>query len=192
MWPEASATAVRELRDRITQRASRHHPGPDHPSVASNETGVRTDRAVNLEVSAQPHYTSSSGLEPPHAGCNNEPNPSSSSMGLPEEHVDSHATQSAARGMPSYNSTSTQASGAPQQAQNLQPYDTVPLAASNNSNPPVFDFGSSEWSDFLQANDTLDASASLPQVDDMDPYIGFDIPFWLGQDQYWDMLHDRN
>lgn len=61
-----------------------------------------------------------------------------------------------------------------------------------NINTPVFDFGSSEWNDFLQASETLDPIIPLPQGDGMDPYIGFDIPFWLGQDQYQDMLHDRS
>jgi len=195
VWPEASATAVRELRDRITQRASRHDPGLEHPSMASNEAIAQTDRVVNAGVSSQPHYTSSSGLEPPQTEPENEPNRSTSSLGLSQEHADSHATLSSARGLPSFNDISTQtsgASGAPQAVENLQPYDTVSSAANNTSNAPLFDFGSSEWSEFLQANNTLDASAPLPQADGMDPYIGFDIPFWLGQDQYWDMLHDRH
>jgi hypothetical protein len=83
---------------------------------------------------------------------------------------------------------SNQHSGLGFQAESTRPSE-MPC---NNTNAPLFDFGSSEWSDFIQANETLDTSAMLPQVDSTDPYIGFDIPFWLGQDQYWDMLHDKN
>lgn len=113
-------------------------------------------------------------------------------MGLTQEHTDSLTTQSAVCGSTSFNNTSTQGLGAPPPVKNPQPYDDASFAQNYNTNAPVFDFGSSEWSDILQANDDLDTDASLPQGGGMDPYIGFDIPFWLGQDQYWDMLHDRN
>ena len=33
--------------------------------------------------------------------------------------------------------------------------------------------------------------SALCAGDAMDPYAGFDIPFWLGQDQYWDMVNER-
>ncbi|KAJ8118776.1 hypothetical protein OPT61_g319 [Boeremia exigua] len=190
VWPEASATAVRELRDRITQRPSRAL-NSEHLSVISNDTSARTDRVSNPGDPKQARYTSSSGLEPFQDEHGNEPSGSTSSMGLPQEHVDSSAAPSAAGGLTSSTDALTQTSSAPQLIENLQATDNATFVPNNSVNAPVFDFGSSEWSDFLQANETLDASAPLPQVDGLDPYIGFDIPFWLGQDQYWDMLHDR-
>lgn len=191
VWPEASATAVRELRDRITQRASRHS-GPDPPSVASYETNARPDRVSVPAAPSQPHCASNSGLEPIRTEHSNEQHRSTSSMGLPQEHGDSCATHSAARGLTPFTNASMQASGVPSAVDNEPGYNATTFAPNSNTNTPVFDFGSSDWSGFLQTSDTFEASAQLPQVDNMDPYIGFDIPFWLGQDQYWDMLHDRN
>lgn len=170
IWPEASATAVRELRDRITRRPSRPPGATSRPQ----------------------HHTSSSGLDPQANGPSTEPNHTASSTGLPQGHTRSHAMQSTADGSTAPNSTLTQAANTAQSTENVQPFDSASSAQHQIINTPVFDFGNPEWSDFIQANETLNSSAPLPQASSMDPYIGFDIPFWLGQDQYWDMLHDRN
>lgn len=77
-------------------------------------------------------------------------------------------------------------------AEHVQSLENPSSVPHPNTNAPIFDFGSSEWSDFIQANEALESSAPLPQAEGMDPYIGFDIPFWFGQDQYWNLLHDRN
>lgn len=90
------------------------------------------------------------------------------------------------------NSDIGQAAGADQQSENAQPLDNTLSLPHQSISTPIFGFGSSEWNEFIQAHENLDLSAQLPQANGMDPYIGFDIPFWLGQDQYWDMLHDRN
>jgi hypothetical protein len=85
-----------------------------------------------------------------------------------------------------------QATGASHADENVQSFGNAPSFLYNNVNTPVFDLGGTEWSNFIQANETLGLDVSLPQGDGIDPYIGFDIPFWLGQDQYWDMLQDRS
>mgnify|MGYP004514308757 CR=1 FL=1 len=140
----------------------------------------------------QPHYTSSSGPEPSTNERSNEPSHSNSRIGLPQEHTGSCGAHQAASGSNALNSVVDHAAGASQLVENIQSFDNAPSVSYDNTNNPVFDFGSPERSDFIQANNVLDPGAPLPQMDGMDPYIGFDIPFWLGQDQYWDMLHDRN
>jgi len=185
VWPEASATAVRELRDRITQRPSR-------PSGASGEIDMRTNRATDPSTAMPQHYTSSSGLNPQLNEPSIEPNHSSSSTGLPQERAGAYAMQSVAVGSVAPNNSMGQTASANPQAGNVQTFNGTSSVTYQSISTPIFDFGSSEWSDFIQANEGLDSSVPLPQVDGMDPYIGFDIPFWLGQDQYWDMLHDRN
>ncbi|KAF3006458.1 hypothetical protein E8E13_003116 [Curvularia kusanoi] len=111
-----------------------------------------------------------------------------SSTGLPQEAPMPSGTTSAAIAPTAVTHAPSRAAGHAQVVGDAQTSE-VPLG---NTNTPVFNFGNPEWSDFLQANETLDSNAQLPpQLDNMDPYVGFDIPFWLGQDQYWDMLHDR-
>ncbi|KAF2621566.1 hypothetical protein BU25DRAFT_426337 [Macroventuria anomochaeta] len=139
---------------------------------------------------ASSHHVSegivSRGLIPQANEAHTEPNHTTSSTGLPQEHSDSYTTQG---GQNTPSNDLRQAANANPSAENAQSFNTsMPY---QNSNTSVSDFGSLEWSDFIQANEALDSSAPLPQTDGMDPYVGFDIPFWLGQDQYWDMLHDR-
>lgn len=47
------------------------------------------------------------------------------------------------------------------------------------------------WDDIMQSSSyAFDYSTMLPAVNDMDPFSGFDIPFWLDQDQNWGVLHE--
>lgn len=188
VWPEASATAVRELRDRITQRPSRSSGLP----LSATETTTHAPHARESGTSLQPHYTSSSGLDPSSNGLANEPNHATSSTGLLQDQASSHLAQSTSSGTNRSSSAMDQATSASQAIENVQSISSAPSFPYNNMNTPVFDLGGTEWSNFIQANETLDSNASLVHGDGIDPYIGFDIPFWLGQDQYWDMLQDRN
>jgi hypothetical protein len=139
-------------------------------------------------MSTQPTYTSSNGLEPRLNGHSSNTSYTTSSTGLPQEAIASNDTQTAAIAPTASSNANYQVEGALHSG-NAQQLD-APLN-SNNTHAPVFDFGTSEWSDFLQANHSLAPNTQLPPLDTIDPYIGFDIPFWLGQDQYFDMLHDR-
>jgi hypothetical protein len=64
------------------------------------------------------------------------------------------------------------------------------------NNPPNdfagFNLGNTEWNTFMQAGENDGLGPTLSAGDTMDPYAGFDIPFWLGQDQYWDIINERN
>lgn len=74
--------------------------------------------------------------------------------------------------------------------------------ANTSSVPPLnpandftgFDLGNTEWDVFMQAsgNAGLDPTLYTGDAMSMDPCAGFDIPFWLGQDQYWGMMNERN
>jgi hypothetical protein len=190
VWPEASATTVRELRDRITQRPSRPS-GATQPSTLSDaDSGI--NRPFGPSTSMPPYYRNSSGINALPNGSTNEPSHIAASTESPQDHASSHNTQAAASGSTAPNNGLSQASGIPRLAENVQSFENPPSVSYNNINTPVFDFGSLEWSDFIQANDNIDPSTTFPHAEGMDPYIGFDIPFWLGQDQFWDMLHDRN
>lgn len=191
VWPEASATAVREIRDRITQRSARSS-GTEYNSSTHQDSSLHTARASNLVAPMQPPYTRSNGLEVPTGRQSNEQIHSTSSTGLGQEIAGSSDTQSTAVPPNVFVNAIGQAPDAPKPSEQVQNFDNAPSIAMNNINTPIFDFGDSEWSDYLQANELFDANAPLSQLDAVDPYIGFDIPFWLGQDQYWDILHERN
>lgn len=113
-------------------------------------------------------------------------------MGLPQNAEDLHSTQSTTGGPHVLNNSLDQAVNVNTISGNSKSFNIASDVPYQNINTPVFDFGNPEWNDLFQASETLDPSISLPQGDGMDPYIGFDIPFWLGQDQYQDMLQDRN
>lgn len=187
MWPEASATAVRELRDRITHRPSRSI-ATVQPGLALSDTDTRGAQPPQSGASPQ-RYTNSSWFDPQNKAPSVEPNPTTSSTGLPADQMKSHGVQPAGAALNVSNDSLGQPASAHQYGPSLDDVSGLTYPASNT---PVFNFSNSEWSDFVQANETLDSDATLPQVDGLDPYVGFDIPFWLGQDQYWDMLHDRN
>lgn len=186
VWPEASATAVRELRDRITRRPTRH----SGPNDASKEMERRTGRAPDGSTVSR-HYTSSSGLTPQPTDPIADQGRTTSSIGLSHEVTNPYGSHSAAGGSNGHDDEFRQDVSAIQVSENAQSFNMASAVPQQNISTPVFDFGNSEWTDFMQASDTFDSSIPLPQADSMDPYIGFDIPFWLGQDQYQDMLQDR-
>lgn len=188
VWAEASATAVRELRDRITRRPTRYH----EVNSTSSEVDGRTGRVTEPNISAPHHYTSSSGITPQPSEIPGDPGRTTSSTGLPHDSIESFVTQSVVSGPSGASNRPSQATHPASLLESARPLNAVPALPYQNTNTPVFDFGNSEWNEFLHASETLDPSIPLSQGDGMDPYIGFDIPFWLGQDQYQDMLHDRS
>ena len=191
VWPEASATAVHELRDRITQRSSKTS-ATVHPSTTLGETNTSTDRTSELGAPNSQRYKSSDGLSPQVNDISIGPDHPTRSSRLSQEHGSSCAAQSVTDVSTAPNNSLNHTTSANSSMGNVQSFSNTSAISYENVNTPVFDFGSSEWGDFIQANEALDMSAPLPQADSTDPYIGFDIPFWLGQDQYWDILHDRS
>lgn len=187
VWPEASATAVRELRDRITRRPTRHPRLND----SAKEMEARVDRASAGPAMSR-HYTSSSGLTPQPTEPAAESGRITSSTGLSQGATNSYGIQSAAGGSNGHDNEFMQGANTAPVPEDAQSLNIASVVSHQSMNTPVFEFGNSEWTDFMQASDTFNSSIPLPQADSMDPYIGFDIPFWLGQDQYQDMLQDRS
>jgi hypothetical protein len=182
VWPDASAAAVRDLRARITHRqskaaaVSRSLQIPDNIGIGDNcppETG--TSEALTVGNSTDPSHpanppreypTSSTGVTFEQAAPG--PQPASLSMNPPS------ARERDGPENPMYAS----ASAAP---------------VSNPSNDFAgFNLGNTEWNTFMEAGGNDGLGPTLSAGDTMDPYAGFDIPFWLGQDQYWDMVNERN
>jgi hypothetical protein len=44
--------------------------------------------------------------------------------------------------------------------------------------------------DFGQSNQDIDQLLSLPADGGVDPFASFDIPFWLGQDEYAGLVNE--
>jgi hypothetical protein len=90
----------------------------------------------------------------------------------------------------SINASSARESDGPEN----QLYANASAATVNNpqSDFTGFDLGNTEWNTFMQAGGNDGLGPTLYAGDTVDPYAGFDIPFWLGQDQYWDMINERN
>ena len=187
VWPEASATAVRELRGRITRRPTRQ-PGLND---SSKKVEARVDRASAGPAMSR-HYTSSSGLTPQPTEPAAESGRITSSTGLSQGATNSYGIQPAAGGSNGHDNEFLQGPNPAPVPEDAQSFNIASAMPHQDINTPVFDFGNSEWTDFMQASDTFDSSIPLPQADSMDPYIGFDIPFWIGQDQYQDMLQDHS
>jgi hypothetical protein len=56
----------------------------------------------------------------------------------------------------------------------------------------TFDDGSVAFSDFLQGGQGFGQSSDIENHYNLDPFSGFDIPFWFEQDQYWDILQNTD
>jgi hypothetical protein len=59
-------------------------------------------------------------------------------------------------------------------------------------NSTTFDSGSAAFSDFMQGGQGLGQSSDPGNPLNLDPFSGFDIPFWFEQDQYWDILQNSD
>jgi hypothetical protein len=63
------------------------------------------------------------------------------------------------------------------------------LPANNiDYNPMNFTFPNEDWSDFIASNGPFVQDAISAEQNSLDPFFGFDIPFWFEEEQYWDML----
>lgn len=50
--------------------------------------------------------------------------------------------------------------------------------------PSDTNLGLLQWSDYMQSNNEINEILPLPMDNSADLFAGFDIPFWLGQDEY--------
>ena len=88
-------------------------------------------------------------------------------------------------------------------ASNFNPAETVRLTSQADGRNPTINQdptaagpssnndGDSQWNEFMHdTGATFDQSMAIAGGEGLDPFSGFDIPFWLGQDQYWGMVND--
>jgi hypothetical protein len=66
----------------------------------------------------------------------------------------------------------------------------ITYSATNNFESDLSNLHTSnqEWDYFTASNQPFSHAAMLGGHGNLDPFSGFDIPFWFEQDQHWDML----
>ena len=78
--------------------------------------------------------------------------------------------------------------GLPTDSRGLGPAEPMNMASTVVESQP--DFAVPQWCDYMQANLNFASTVPFGGDDGSDPFSGFDIPFWLGQDQYSGMINE--
>ncbi|KAF2108171.1 fungal-specific transcription factor domain-containing protein [Lophiotrema nucula] len=191
VWPEACATAIQDLRTQLTKGALT--PGQD--------------------ITLQPAPQSASVSDTPDARSRSPVTPRAEPRSMPSNSGAATAGPSQRTGAPpsmqppsdllasatSRSSSSDRRDGWPLNAAPASrglPHDPrqhgvgEPMSMASVAVAPPSDFAVPQWSDYMQANLNFDASVPFGGDDGSDPFSGFDIPFWLGQDQYSGMINE--
>ncbi|KAH6529959.1 hypothetical protein HBI07_172370 [Parastagonospora nodorum] len=163
-WPEASAAAIRDLRSRMMR-----HP-IDNAKEDQNgivDKVVRRPQRMSLDsVSAAPHRTAPTA----EASVVTPGDPGYGLAGIDQ----------ADQGYPF---------GALRTAGDMQLHDSLLHDWGQQDSP--YDPEVATFSTFL--NSHLESQGDGPgYLDALDPFSGFDIPFWFEQDQHWDVFQDYN
>ncbi|KAF2013961.1 hypothetical protein BU24DRAFT_250182 [Aaosphaeria arxii CBS 175.79] len=188
VWPEACAAAIRDLNAQMTRRSVKTPIADRTPTHSSSVDGL----------SHQPPHSRTS-----HQDLDNRriiadtgtPSPATANpSNRPEGQADWRTSPHVAPAFTSPTGAFAYPSAAPQAPQSatfpMTDPNRVSLAAPGTpANGSTSNIGFLHWEDFMQNNGTFDSSASMP-TDGADPFAGFDIPFWLGQDQYAGMLNE--
>ncbi|KAF2185481.1 hypothetical protein K469DRAFT_687825 [Zopfia rhizophila CBS 207.26] len=205
VWPEACAAAIRDLRTQLNQRPSdlsndnpsqqglRHvsttegwtrqtqspttpwpvsgHRIPESPTGHST-TSRRGD--TQLLSQSQPHPNNVQ-TENPKARMFHMPSTPLADTGLTEPWTadPSHSSRRPDNNDVNVNSASANSMG------NL--LGGAPVSSSSML---------PQWNDFAQGQSGFDMALAIPNDEGSDPFYGFDIPFWIGQDQYSGMVNE--
>ncbi|OAG11281.1 uncharacterized protein CC84DRAFT_1079410 [Paraphaeosphaeria sporulosa] len=171
VWPEACGAAIKDLQTRLTRNTSKRiwesgviRPESSTPSPYDNATSVASPHVI---TSHTPTQTTIPTLSEPA-----------------QEHIVADATPTH---RPGARVTATgRISRGSYDLDNISvPADTGSYVQTSDNNPNIVPLG-----DFSQNGLTLDQSFPFSSNDDHDPFAGFDIPFWLGQDQYAGMINE--
>ncbi|KAL5442322.1 hypothetical protein PMIN05_004080 [Paraphaeosphaeria minitans] len=169
VWPEACGAAIKDLQTQLTRNTSKKiresgvtKPGGSMPSPCDKTTSAASPHVI----AHTPSQTTTPILSEPA-----------------QERIFIDATPAHLPG------TRVTATGRmPRESYDLDnmsvPADTGPYVQTRDSNPMV------PLGDFSQNGLTLDQSFQFSSNDNHDPFAGFDIPFWLGQDQYAGMINE--
>ncbi|KAH8730711.1 fungal-specific transcription factor domain-containing protein [Phaeosphaeriaceae sp. PMI808] len=177
-WPEASATAIRDLRSRIVENqintirneddASERHT---HLSLDSRQLYEET-----LEEDSRNTHSSPSALEYTQVADPNADYGLSSISGVHD------------RALPSLDKTPLTGSGLfSGQPQNV----TGNLSSQTYFNSSLENNGD-DFSTLMLGHPLTNQGINLGNLDHLDPFSGFDIPFWFEHDQHSDIFRELN
>lgn len=198
LWPDACATAIRNLRLHLLNESVNPLPGnltqEKQPNITLNNNTPRNvlTPSINRTPSRPPC--------PPSATTSTSH--SSQSILFQTPAIREHHTYRNAVQTNSTLSPSSQASVAvnwPASTEFTSQVGSLPATSGgvlsagrteSNSVPPNTTPGPVSWIDYMTSNNGITEIIPLPSNDGADPFAGFDIPFWLGQDQYSGMVND--
>lgn len=165
-WPEASAAAIRDLRSRMMRRPIDNSKIAQ--SVKANNVAQRPRRLSPDSISAAPHHTA------PIAGAPvialGDPRYGLAGISQPEQ------------GYPF---------GAFRTAEDMQLHSSSLDDWRQQDDPYMYVSDNASFSSFLDSH--LESQGdNTGYLDVLDPFSGFDIPFWFEQDQHWDVFQDYN
>ncbi|KAF2004059.1 hypothetical protein P154DRAFT_459757 [Amniculicola lignicola CBS 123094] len=192
VWPEACAAAIRDLKIHLL-------PKPTSPStdIAAHLTTPGSQHSHRPSMSRQqptqlpsiPFESSSSHIPDGLANGTIAPESSSATQYAGQTYGPHTSALTLNRTMGSRN-TGLTGHSQPDRAPVSQSDNQSGYAGHNTTNEhPDQSFENFDWNLHLPAPAGLSEDLPLPG-DGADLFSGFDIPFWIGQDQYSDMVND--
>jgi len=168
-WPEASAAAIRDLRSRMIQRQSEALQVV--PAATVGGIGTSRDREQ-------------SRLKTPSASAN----------AITLARFIPRTGSIADYGLPGINQSNDEQTGGTASTSGIvfpgQAQGEAMGAPRHRS--ATFDDDDTTFDSILQGDHTFDQGFGSGNLDALDPFSGFDIPFWFEQDQHWDIFQDFN
>ena len=169
-WPEASAAVIRDLRSRMMARQSEALQVVPAATVGGVGTSRDREQSQPKTLSASANATTlAAGFIP--------------------------RTESIADyGLPGINqSNDEQIGGTTSTSEIVFPGQSQgeAMGAPKHRNA-TFDDDDTTFYSILQGDHTFDQGFGSGDLDALDPFSGFDIPFWFEQDQHWDIFQDFN
>ena len=189
VWPEACAAAIRDLRSQLMRKGN----------IGATDVGTKTVDKSKDSLRSQTHLRASSDRNVPYGRSATSPHVISHPSEQPTPCLDlagmRDPSTTSNMDLTSSNQANVQfpwSAGLehfPQQPENLDGSlggpDLSDPSQSNNPNRSAI-----HLQDFAQNGIGIDRHIPLPNDDGLDPFAGFDIPFWLGQDQYSGMVNE--
>ncbi|KAJ4371457.1 hypothetical protein N0V83_004674 [Neocucurbitaria cava] len=157
-WPEASAAAIRDLRAKMVNREAVAQP-QDRRGTSS----ALTDGSLDLPSNQDLPEPSTHGEHVPSGAP--IMNPAMGHMSGNEHLITG----------PTFDS-GINLNGDPGTQNNLQ------------HDPVLFDLGNYDWNYPTNVSGSVGQNGVFGEDHSLDPFSGFDIPFWFEQEQHWDML----
>ncbi|KAH7125226.1 fungal-specific transcription factor domain-containing protein [Dendryphion nanum] len=193
VWPSACATAIRDLRNQMMKSAQNPTGNINPKSSMSTLDGMEHQAPISNITQPEPNGSESvaDSSTSPHviehrfdrSAAATAPSLNSNMPRTAQSSVNSHSKDLGVRGI--VNSKEPILSESPNgSGPSLHPHNTVTLDQSETNAEAA------QWNDFMRTGATFDQSMTLGGGEGLDPFSGFDIPFWLGQDQYWGMVND--